>query len=45
MRSVLPVVRAQRVGRDFALFFCLLAVLVELLESLSGGVSNAARMV
>ena len=32
LRSVLPAVRAQRVGRDFGLFFCFLVVLVELLD-------------
>ena len=32
LRSVLPAVHAQRVGRDFALFFCLLVVLDQLLD-------------
>ena len=32
LRSVLPAIRAQRVGRDFGLFFCFLVVLVELLD-------------
>ena len=32
LRSVFPAVRAQRVGRDFGLFFCFLVVLVELFD-------------
>ena len=32
LRSILSAVRAQRVGRDFGLFFCFLVVLVELLD-------------
>ena len=36
MRSALRAVRAQRVGRDFALFFCFLVVLVELLDHHAG---------